>query len=108
MPVLPVRLPPEVRRRTAKGIAEGPRKRFRILKTGLQRDVDHFAFRAEDELLARPPQTQQEDVARHADADVVGKLPVKMEPGEMRHLAQALKAQPLVQMRLDVVQHLVE
>lgn len=108
MPILPVRIPPERRRRTAKGIAEGPRKRFRILKPGLQRNIDHPPVPIEDKLMTGPPQTQQQDVTRHADADVIGKLPMKMEPGEVGHLAQPLHAEHLAEVHLDMVQHLVE
>ncbi|MPN03544.1 hypothetical protein SDC9_150774 [bioreactor metagenome] len=104
----PIRRFAECGRRFAEDIPEGAGKRFRVFKTGLQRDVDHLHLAIEGQLVAGPPQTQQENVTTDAGADKVGELPVEMEFGKVGDLAQLLQAQVFIEVGLDVIEHFAQ
>lgn len=90
------------------GLPEGAGKRFRALETGIQGDVCDPLLPAKDKAVRCLPEPQQPDVGEDTDARILGKLPMKMELGEMCYPAQPLDAQGFVQMPIYIVKHPVE
>lgn len=108
VPGLPLRLLPEFSGRLPEGRLECARKRFRIFKTGIQRDIGDALKCVEDQPVRGTLESHQLDIAHDADAAVFGELAVKMELREVRDLAQLIHSQVVIKVAVDMIEHLVE
>jgi hypothetical protein len=87
---------------------ERSRERFGIGEAGLVGDVGNACTPVEHELHGRAAQAQQLHEARYRDAGVVGELAMEMEARKVRDATEGIHAQLVIEMSVDVVQHLVD
>ncbi|KDV02470.1 hypothetical protein AW15_12200 [Aeromonas sp. HZM] len=76
-----------------------------MLEAGIEGDISHLVQRSECQPVRGPLQPQQLDVTPQRHAAVSGKLPMKVKGRKVRHGAEPLQRQVVVEMALDVLGH---
>jgi hypothetical protein len=85
---------------------EGPRECFGRFETARQSDLEHLAVLTKSKTIGRSFEARQRHVAVHAYANNRGELPMEVKFREARARAQSFSAEPFVEVRIDVRQHL--
>lgn len=89
--------------RLAERLFEGAAEGLRVLKTGVQRDVNHRLQRVIRQAVRGAFEPHPLDITPHRDATIRAKLALKVKARKVGHFAQFFDGERLVQVAVDIV-----